>query len=178
MNTWIARMKSTIQILLGQVHRHRFAKFVMVAVLCIVSYFFFSRVVVTAVEVRGSSMSPTLVSGDMVLLNRFVTITRVPLRGELVVLKDPETGELVVKRIIGLPEEMIQMALDQPYVNGQILAEPYVFHPRKALVGGLGRRVLVPKGHFYVLGDNRNNSMDSRAFGTVPRENIVGVINL
>jgi signal peptidase I len=139
---------------------------------------FFSRVVVTAVEVRGSSMSPTLLSGDMVILNRFAAITRVPVRGELVVLKDPETHELVVKRVVALPEETVSISFDHAYVNGKLLAEPYLHLARKSPAGQPGKAMMVPKGHFFVLGDNRNNSVDSRVFGPVPRENIVGVINL
>lgn len=172
------KMKDTIQIVPGVFRRNRFAKFFVLIALSFGSYFFFSRMVVTAMEVRGSSMSPTLVSGDMVILNRFATMTRVPQRGELVVLKDPETNELVVKRVVGLPEETVQMSLDHAYINGHLLPEPYLQHARRILIDTPGRSTRVPKGCFYVLGDNRNNSVDSRTFGPVPRENIVGVINL
>ncbi len=178
MSTWIIKMKSTIQLVPGIIRRHRFAKFALLLGLSFASYMFFSRLVVTAVEVRGSSMSPTLVSGDMLIMNRFATIAHAPQRGELVVLKDPETGDLVVKRIIALPEETVQMSLDHVYVNGKALSEPFLNSGKKARAGAPGPATVVPKGHFYVLGDNRNNSTDSRSFGPVPRENIVGVINL
>lgn len=178
MSTWASKMKNTIQTIPGKLRRNSFANLVLLVALSCGSYFFFSRVVVTAMEVKGSSMSPTLVSGDMVILNRFANLTRVPQRGELVVLKDPENGDLVVKRVIGLPEESVQMSLDHAYVNGQLLPEPYLIQARKQTVASLGRSVVVPKGHFFVLGDNRNNSVDSRAFGTVARENIIGIVDL
>lgn len=178
MSTWARSIKNALQNVPRNAARHRGATLVLIIALSFVSYLFFSRLVVTAVEVRGSSMSPTLVSGDMVILNRFAAITRVPERGQLVVLKDPETHELVVKRIIGLPEETVHVLFDHAYVNGKLLDEPYLYHARKLAKGALGKGVTLPKGSFFVLGDNRNNSIDSRSFGPVPRENIVGVINL
>jgi signal peptidase I len=154
------------------------SKAVVFAALSVVSYFFFSRVVVTAVEVQGSSMLPTLHSGDRVLLNRLASLRRTPQRGDLVVLRDPEIGELVVKRVIALPAEIVHMVANDPVVNGHQLTEPYLPKSGRAVIAAPGRRTVVPKDHFYVLGDNRSNSVDSRVFGPVPRENIVGVIDL
>ncbi len=153
-------------------------KAVVFATLSVVSYFFFSRVVVTAVEVQGSSMLPTLHSGDRILLNRLASLRRAPQRGDLVVLKDPEIGELVVKRVIALPAETVQMVANVPMVNGQQLPEPYIQRPGRAVFAAPGRLTVVPKDHFFVLGDNRSNSVDSRVFGPVARESIIGVINL
>jgi signal peptidase I len=158
--------------------RQRFVKLLLIVVLSFCSYLFFSRMVVTAVEVRGSSMSPTLLSGDRVILNRFAFLHRSPQRGEMVVLKDPETGDLVVKRIIALPRETVQLRGEVVYVNDQPLAEPYVSRQRKVLLTRNNPVTSVPRDHYFVLGDNRNNSSDSRAFGPVPRESIVGVISL
>jgi signal peptidase I len=158
--------------------RNRFAKFALLIGLSLASYFFFSRVIVTAVEVKGASMSPTLRSGDMLFLNRFGVINHVLERGEMVVLKDPETGELVVKRIVGLPGELVQVDMGVAFVNGKRLTEVYLNQSSRTPTGDPGPKTLVPQNHYYVLGDNRNNSVDSRAFGTVPRENIIGLINL
>src|SRR6266498_5164083 len=123
-------------------------------------------------------MAPTLVSVDMFMLNLFAYLHRQPHRGELVVLKDPETGGLVVKRIVGMPGETVQVDLENAFVNGHRLLEPYIEHTIKASLVGMGRVTVVPEAHFFVLGDNRKNSVDSRAFGPVPRENIIGVIKL
>lgn len=158
--------------------RNPWIKFLLVLALSFCSYLFFSRVVVTAVEVRGSSMSPTLRPGDRVMLNRLAILHRAPQRGELVVLKDPQNGELVVKRVIGLPEEMVQMGVDLAFINGQRLSEPYLMLSDKAPLGTLSAPVRLPSNHYFVLGDNRHNSIDSREFGPVPRENILGVISL
>src|SRR5689334_4317636 len=105
--------------------RNALIKLALLVTLSFGSYLFFSRVVVTAVEVKGASMSPTLTAGDRFLLNRFAYLHREPQRGELVVLKDPQTGELIVKRIIGMPCETIILQNDTTYVNGRRLPEPY-----------------------------------------------------
>jgi signal peptidase I len=159
--------------------RRQLAKLALLVALSFGSYLFFSRVIVSAVEIKGVSMSPTLAAGDRFLLNRFAFLHREPQRGELVVLKDPETGELIVKRIVGMPCETVIMQNDHPYVNGRRLSEPYT--PATARLDRhtpLGKATVIPRDHYFVMGDNRSRSLDSRAFGTVPRENIVGVINL
>jgi signal peptidase I len=142
------------------------------------SYLFFSRVVVTAVEVKGVSMAPTLAAGDRFLLNRFAYLHREPQRGELVVLKDPETGGMIVKRIVGLPCETVIMQNDSAFVNGRRLIEPYASNPTRRDQSPLGKATVVPRGYYFVLGDNRTRSLDSRAFGAVPRGSILGVITL
>ena len=158
--------------------RRQFSKLLLLIVLSFASYLFFSHVVVTAVEVKGVSMSPTLAAGDRFLLNRFAYLHREPQRGELVVLKDPETGELIVKRIIGLPCETVLMQNTTPYINGHRLQESYVRKSPRTDLSPWGKATVVPRGHYFVLGDNRSRSVDSRDFGAVPRESILGVITL
>lgn len=154
------------------------AKLIVLIGLSFASYLFFSRVVVTAVEVKGLSMAPTLAAGDRFLLNRFVFLHREPQRGELVVLKDPETGELIVKRIVGLPCETVIMQNETAFVNGRRLAEPYAATSARPDQSPLGKATVVPRDHYFVLGDNRSRSVDSREFGPVSRESIMGVITL
>jgi len=158
--------------------RRQLFKFLLLIVLSFASYLFFSHVVVTAVEVKGTSMSPTLTAGDRFLLNRFAYLHREPQRGELVVLKDPETGELIVKRIVGLPCETVLMQNETPYINGQRLPEPYLRKSPRADRSPWGKATVVPRGHYFVLGDNRSRSVDSREFGAITRESILGVITL
>jgi len=155
-----------------------FLKLGVLIVLSFASYLFFSRVVVTAVEVKGASMSPTLAAGDRFLLNRFAYLTREPQRGELVVLKDPETHELIVKRIVGLPCETVIMQNEVAYVNGRRLPEPYAATSHRPDKSPLSKATVVPRDHYFVLGDNRSRSVDSRTFGPVHRDSIVGVITL
>ena len=158
--------------------QHRLLKFGILIALSVASYFYFSRVIVTAVEVKGVSMAPTLRAGDRCILNRFAYLTREPQRGEMVVLKDPETGDLIVKRIVGLPYETVIMRNDAAYVNGRRIFEPYASRFVHNDVSPLGKATVVPHACYFVLGDNRNRSVDSRAFGPVPRENILGVLVL
>jgi signal peptidase I len=133
---------------------------------------------VTAVEVKGASMAPTLTAGDRFLLNRFAYLHREPQRGELIVLKDPETGELIVKRIIGLPCETVLMQNEAPYINGHRLQEPYARSSARPDRSPWGKATVIPRNHYFVLGDNRARSVDSRDFGPISRESILGVITL
>ena len=158
--------------------RRGFLKFVLLIALSFCSYLFFSRVVVTAVEVKGASMFPTLNAGDRLLLNRLAFLHREPQRGELVVLNDPETGDLIVKRIVGLPCETVLMQNDAVYVNGHRLFEPYAGVAFRASSSSTGKATTIPRDHYFVLGDNRNRSLDSRTFGSVRRDSILGVISL
>jgi signal peptidase I len=157
--------------------RRRISKLALLAFLSFGSYLFFSRMVVTAVEVKGASMSPTLTSGERFLLNRFAYLHREPQRGELVVLKDPETGDMIVKRIVGLPCETIIMQNETAIVNGHRLPEPYTTRSVRANHSPLGKAIVIPRNQYFVLGDNRTLSVDSRVFGPISRESILGVIN-
>jgi signal peptidase I len=172
---FMRRMRSSTPSSTG---RHSFLKLVLLVALSFASYLFFSRLVVTAVEVKGISMAPTLAAGDRLILNRFAYLHREPQRGELVVLKDPETGELIVKRIVGLPFETVIMQNDAAYVNGHRLSEPYAAKTHRPDYSSFGKAMFVPRDHYFVLGDNRSRSLDSRMFGPVTRESILGVITL
>jgi signal peptidase I len=156
--------------------RRRFLKLVALVTLSCCSYLFFSKLVVSAVEVKGVSMAPTLAAGDVLFLNRFAYLHREPRRCEMVVLKDPETGELIVKRIIGLPCETVITQNDHVYVNGRLLREPYTSALTRPDYSPLGKATVIPQNCYYVLGDNRTRSLDSRNFGPISRESILGVI--
>ena len=123
-------------------------------------------------------MAPTLSAGDRLLLNRLTYLHREPQRGDLVVLKDPETGDLIVKRIVGLPCETVLMQNDTAYVNGHRLFEPYAATTFRHVAAPSGKATTIPREYYFVLGDNRNRSLDSRTFGCVPRDSILGVITL
>lgn len=152
-------------------------KLVLLVVLCALSYLFVSRHVVTGVEIKGSSMFPTLRTGDRHLINRLVFLTREPQRGDLVAIKDPDHDDFAVKRIIGIPSDTVQMNNYFAYVNLQKLKEDYLPEDvKRTREGILEPAVVVPKGRYFVLGDNRPVSEDSRSYGTIPRENILGVI--
>jgi signal peptidase I len=157
---------------------HQFVQCAIVAVLATASYFFISRYIVQSVQVEGASMSPTLHDSDRYFLNRWVYDLRAPRRGEIVVLRDPTDGAYCVKRVVALPGEAVYFKNGRFFVNGKELSEPYLpdgvrtFTPEKIQ----DEMVAIGKDRYFVLGDNRNNSFDSRFYGPIPRENILGVV--
>jgi signal peptidase I len=141
------------------------------------SYYLINRYALSTVVVQGRSMAPTLEDGDRFLLNRLSFLAGTPKRGDLVVLHDPGHGDLAVKRIVGLPGERIEIKEGVVFVNGRRLREIYL---------AIGTETLLPQGReavlslgaeeYFVLGDNREQSEDSRAYGAIGRERIVGAL--
>jgi signal peptidase I len=125
------------------------------------------------VRVREISMLNTLHDGDLLLVNRLRTKHALPERGAIIVLQHPGSGEWVVKRVIGVGGDKLEIGRDgRVRRDGQPLDEPYAGIMR-------GERVKpfqVPADQVYVLGDNRAHSEDSRDYGPVPRDRIVGEV--
>lgn len=148
------------------------------AVVAIASYHFATHYVFQTVVVDGDSMSPTLQNSQRFLLNRVELYFREPQRGDIVVLKDPEDGGLSIKRIVAVAGQTVELAGGGVLVNGTKLSENYLqkgtrtysYHVRDHEKIACGRE------QFFVLGDNRENSADSRVYGPVPRQNILGVV--
>jgi signal peptidase I len=118
---------------------------------------------------------------DRVIANRLAYRFRDPERGEIVVFEAPaaaescgvgDGGSAFVKRIVGLPGERVSERDGAIYINGDRLVEPYVDPSRRGHENGSWPRVA--PGHYFVLGDNRTRSCDSRMWGTVPRNNLIG----
>jgi signal peptidase I len=93
-----------------------------------------------------------------------------PQRGDVVVIRLETQNELLIKRVIGLPGDVIEIHDSQVFVNNQPLNEPYLIAPTTGFYGP----TTVPPLHIFVLGDNRNFSNDSRNFGTIPLKDVVG----
>jgi signal peptidase I len=168
--------------------------------------------------VPTGSMKPTIVEGDLVLVNKMAYDLKVPFttahlaqwgdpaRGDIVVFFSPSNGERLVKRVIGLPGDTVQLRDEILYVNGKAqgysLRDPKPFrrdifednspilavehlgscdHYVMALPGRAAERsfgpFLVAPGHYFMMGDSRDNSLDSRYFGTVARDQIIGKAN-
>ncbi|MEX1157784.1 MAG: signal peptidase I [Thermomicrobiales bacterium] len=158
------------------------------------------RSVVLNFRVDGLSMEPNLDSGQMLLVNRqvfyhfdshslvnwipFVELEgeniiypfHPPKRGDIVVLHPPvDNGKPYIKRVIGLPGEQLSIHDGAVYIDGQRLEEEYLNGAATAWSGSIGQEeITIPDGQVFVMGDNRNNSTDSRVFGPIDIDKIIG----
>jgi signal peptidase I len=123
------------------------------------------------IRVESISMQPTLHAGNFVLVNKIAYKLGYPERGDVIVFRYPPDPEQVpyIKRIIGLPGDRVRIFDGKVSVNDQILVEPYI-----AATTHQGGEWTVPENALFVMGDNRNNSSDSRSWGMVPMENVIG----
>ena len=125
--------------------------------------------------VRGSSMSPGIHDGDRILVNHLSYLLQSVHRGDIVVLRYPLDPRLdYIKRVIGLPGDIVRIHGGAVSVNGEVLEEPYISEPDRRG----DTLVHVESDHYFVMGDNRPHSSDSREFGLVPRENLVGKVDV
>ena len=128
---------------------------------------------------KGLSMEPTIHDGQRI--HSWAYKDNSPNRRDVVVLKSPELNKPITKRIVGLPGETIQLKKGMVYINGTQLAEPYLMKqsdtfPEKYLVEGDVKTI--PQESYFVMGDNREKSSDSRMWGFVPLSDIIGKVNL
>jgi signal peptidase I len=122
-------------------------------------------------RVVGRSMEPTLENDQFLVVNKLDYRLHSPRRGDIIVFRDPRADDRkLIKRIIGLPGEVIEITNGQVTVDGVPLAEPYI----KSLGRYTEAQLSIPAGQYFVLGDNRNNSSDSHNWGTLAADNIVG----
>ncbi|SEP03166.1 signal peptidase I [Paenibacillus sp. OV219] len=131
--------------------------------------------------VKGQSMEPTLYESEWLFINKFAFLTGSPSIGDVVILKDPAEGEgrkeFLVKRIVGLPGDTIEIREGQLYRNGQLVVESYTDTEIEDLDYGPDK---INADHYFVMGDNRHAkaSRDSRSFHAVPRSSIIGRADL
>lgn len=135
--------------------------------------FLLLQLVVKNFRIQGDSMWPTLETGQCVLVERVSYRFSEPKRGDIVVFEYPRAPqEDFVKRIIGLPGDTVEITGGQVYINGEPLEEPYV-HDQPTLAYR-PIRITLGLDEYFVMGDNRNASSDSRSWGPLPRRNIIG----
>jgi signal peptidase I len=146
---------------------------VILAVLVMVYLF-----IVSPQEINGASMEPNFHNGEYILTSKVLYKFRDPQRGDVVIFKSPRNKEVdYIKRIIGLPGDTVKLSNNAFYVNGQKVEEPYLA-PGVIIFGGSfldeGKEIVVPPGQYFVSGDNRPHSSDSREFGTIAKEDFIG----
>lgn len=127
--------------------------------------------VVKPFGIPSESMEPTLLKGDRVLVSRLAYRFGEPQRGDVVVFHPPLGTEDYIKRIVAVGGDHVAVKNGKLYLNGEPQQEPYI---KDGDILGEFDDIIVPKGSFFVMGDNRNNSGDSRIFGTITRQAIVG----
>jgi len=128
--------------------------------------------VVKPFYIPSESMEPTLQIGDRVLVNRFVYRFTEPKRGDVVVFRSPiQAGEDLIKRVVAVEGDKVAVRDGRLWVNGQKQEEPYV---QGHVTGGSFQETVIPPGSFFAMGDNRGNSGDSRMFGSINEDEILG----
>ena len=118
----------------------------------------------------GNIMEPNLHNDEYVIIDKVSYMLHAPERGDVIVFTPPNNDKDYIKRIIGLPGDTVEIQGGQVIVNGQALDEPYLAHPTNQ---DMLARTIEP-GQYFVMGDNRNNSQDSRSFGPITKSVIVG----
>ena len=153
--------------------------FIIVAGLATACFQLSQRYVVQSVQVTGSSMSPTLADSNWYLLNRLVYHFRKPKPRDIVVLRDPEDQCYAIKRIVAKPGDSVYVNEGQIFVNGSLLREPYLEPGTKTFPNPRYSAVFLICGEnqYFVLGDNLNSSADSRIYGAVPQQRILGRVS-
>ena len=124
-----------------------------------------------ATQVLGQSMEPNLHTSQRVVVEKVTyRFFHGPRRGDIVVIDMPEQDEMLIKRVVGLPGETMQVRRGEVSIDGKKIDEPWTVH----LGGGSYGPQVIPPLHVFVMGDNRGASNDSRSFGPVPIEHVVG----
>ena len=166
-------------------------EYVAIAVLAVLVALAVQAWLIKPYRIPSESMADTLRPGDRVLVNRLVYHLHSPHRGDVIVFRYPEDPKVIfIKRVVGEPGDVLQVRDGHLFVNGAVVAEPYVHSTggsrdpttaAGAIAGSTMRdpwsltlAFTVPADAFFVMGDNRTDSDDSRVWGTVPRDAIIG----
>lgn len=177
----------------GKAKKGVFREYVEAIVVAVVLALFIRAFVVQAFKIPSGSMIPTLLVGDHLLVNKFIYGIKVPFTGTtLIPISDPKRGDVVVfrfpkdrsvdyiKRVVGEPGDTIEIKKKQVYVNGQPVKDEHAYYSSDAIQpAGMSQRdfygpVTVPEDSIFVMGDNRDNSYDSRFWGFVERKEVLG----
>jgi signal peptidase I len=167
-------------------------------IIAIIIAIFVRTFVVQAFKIPSGSMQPTLIPGDHILVNKFIYGVKVPFTGITIPVSHPKTGQVLVfkypyakkynlhpgidfiKRVIGTPGDKIQIVNNNVYINNHLYKCKYAFWTSKKILPGYDSPrdnygpITVPKNDLFVMGDNRDNSFDSRYWGFVPYKDVIG----
>ncbi len=128
-------------------------------IIAVVLAFFIRYFIVELYMVEGPSMRPTLINGERLVVNKFIYRLQEPKKGDIVVFRYPrDPSRDFIKRVIGVAGDTIEIKDGKVFLNGQLLNEPYILERTR----GSYAAATIPDGHIFVMGDNRNNSEDSR----------------
>jgi signal peptidase I len=175
----------------GKARRNSLLDYAVIAVVAIGLALVIQAYLVKPYRIPSPSMVDTLEIGDRVLVNRVVYHLKELEHGDVVVFRWPNNRDVVfIKRVVGLPGDRLQAKDGKLYVNGVAQEEPYVHktngvtdptNPSGTIAGttmsqpwGLSDEYTVPQGHYFMMGDNRTNSDDSRVWGPVPEDDLIG----
>lgn len=129
-------------------------------------------------EIKGSSMEPSFHNSEYILTDKISYRFRDPERGDVIIFKAPTNQDVdYIKRIIGLPGDRVKIQAGVIYINGKKLKESYISDSTNLLPGNFlqeGIEIAVPERKLFVMGDNRQHSSDSREFGPIPMQSIIG----
>jgi len=159
----------------GFERRYRLLREIIETITLTLLMFLIIRFAVQNFRVDGMSMEPTLHNQEYILVNKAAYVFHAPHRGDVIVFEYPPDPQVdYVKRIIAIPGDVISVVGEKVTVDGVTLREPYVnpsdpFNPFPPIYNHT-----IPANQYFVMGDNRGNSSDSRQWGYVPRQNIIG----
>lgn len=143
-------------------------------------FFFVYLLIMRPHKIQGQSMMPNFPDREFLLTEKVTYYLHQPARGDVVVLMPPKsvtTTDEFIKRIVGLPGEKISIQAGHVNINGQLLNEPYIASNVMTSGGNFlqdGAEYTVPPGQYFVMGDNRSNSSDSRYWGPITKKEITG----
>lgn len=131
-------------------------------------------------QVKGASMEPTFISGDYIMTSKITYKFRPPKRGDVIVFKSPKNPDIeYIKRIVGVSGDKVEIKNSQIFVNNNLVPENYISEATNLWDGGYAKEgvpMTVLENYLFVMGDNRPRSSDSREFGPVPIDSIIGQV--
>ncbi len=159
------------------INRYWLLREIVSTVLFFIAIFALLQLTLPRSVVHGSSMQPNFHEGQYLVISRLNYMLGDPQRGDILVFNSPEGGEdALIKRVIGIPHDVVEIRGTDFYVNDIKIDEPYINEPCQTYSCRDGSRWELGADEYFLAGDNRNRSNDSRKFGPVPYDHIIGKV--